>query len=157
MGRIFLFGSAVVSLLLLTLIYAVVSGHYAAQQPVASPTQGSAAPIASAIASASVEPSASASAAPSASGSATAVMVMISGSSFGPDLTIAAGTTVTFMNGDALKHTASNGRDGILAADSLFDLQLEVGASRSYTFTHPGTYQVTCTLHPTMNVTITVH
>jgi plastocyanin len=137
MGRIFLFGSAVVSLLLLTLIYAVVSGQYAARQPVASPTQGSAAP--------------------SASGSTTAVMVMISGSSFGPNLTIAAGTTVMFMNGDAIKHTASNGTDGILAAVSLFDLPLEAGTSKSYTFTDLGTYQVTCTIHPTMNMSITVH
>jgi plastocyanin len=160
MVRIFLFGSAVVSLLLVTLIYAVVTGQYQAGQPVASPTAGSAGPsasaVASAIASAGVEPSAPASAAPRASGSATAVMVMIAGSSFGSNLAIAAGTTVMFMNGDAIKHTASDGRDGILAAPSLFDLQLEAGASKSYTFTDPGTYQVTCTVHPTMNMTITV-
>lgn len=160
MGRIFLFGSAVVSVLLLTLIYAIVSGQYAARQPVASATPGSAAPSASASASPSAStssaPSGSESTGPGASASGSAVMVMISGSSFGPDLTIAAGTTVTFMNGDAFKHTAANGTNGTPAAGSLFDLQLEAGASGSYTFTEPGTYQVTCTLHPTMNMTITV-
>ena len=84
-------------------------------------------------------------------------MVMISGSSFGPDLTIAAGTIVTFMNGDAFKHTASNGTNRALAAESLFDLQLEAGQSGSYSFTQPGTYTVTCTIHLNMNMTITVH
>jgi len=148
MLRIFLFGSAVVGLLLVTLIYAVVDGHYAAGQPVASPTPGGAGPSASAAASVSV--------APGASGSATAVMVMITGSSFGHDLTIAAGTTVMFMNGDPIKHTASNGKDGVLAAASLFDLQLDPGASKSYRFNDPGTYQVTCIVHPTMNMTVTV-
>ncbi len=161
MGRIFLFGSAVVSVLLLTLIYAIVSGQWEARQPAAaSPTSGSAAPSASASvgpsASASAAQSGSASAAPSASASGTAVMVMISGSAFGPDLTIAAGTTVTFMNHDALEHTATNGTNGTPAAGPLFDLQLEAGASGSYTFSEPGTYQATCTIHSNMNMTITV-
>jgi Copper binding proteins, plastocyanin/azurin family. len=60
------------------------------------------------------------------------------------------------MNNDVLKHTATNGTKGTPASGSLFDLQLEGGASGSYAFTEPGTYQVTCTLHPTMNMTITV-
>ena len=100
--------------------------------------------------------SAPASVAPTGSGSATAVRVVITNFSFGPNLTIAAGTTVTFMNADPVKHTASNGANGALASAPLFDLQLEAGASQSYTFTNPGTYQVTCTLHSTMNMTITV-
>jgi Plastocyanin len=164
MGRIFLFGSAVVSVLLLTLIYAIVSGQYAARQPVASPTPGSAEPTTSAVASvsgaagasASAVPTASASLEPSGSGGATAVMVPISKLSFGSNLTIAAGATVTFMNNDAVKHTATNGTNGTPASGSLFDLQLDPGASGSYTFTEAGTYQVTCTLHPTMKLTITV-
>ena len=135
MGRIFLFGAAVVGLLLLTLIYATVSGQVA-RQAEASPTP------------------APGSVAPAASGSATAVM--ISRSSFGPDLTVAAGTTVTFMNMDPIKHTTTNGTNGAAAAGSLFNLQLEAGASASYTFANPGTYRVTCTIHPTMNMAITV-
>jgi plastocyanin len=72
------------------------------------------------------------------------------------DLTIAAGTSVTFTNDDAFDHTVSEGVDGELATDALFNLELAAGASGSFTFTDPGTYQVTCTLHPTMNMTITV-
>jgi len=60
MGRIFLFGSAVVSILLLTLIYAIVSGQYADRQPVASATPTPAASIAP-----SGSPAVSASAVPS--------------------------------------------------------------------------------------------
>jgi len=82
--------------------------------------------------------------------------VEIANLDFGPDLTIAAGTTVMFMNADIVPHTATEGSDGVKAADALFDIQLAVGASDSYTFADPGTYQVTCTLHPTMNMNITV-
>ena len=92
---------------------------------------------------------------PGPSGSATAV-ITISGASFGPDRTVAAGTTVTFKNTDPIKHTATNGTNGKAAAGSLFDLQLEAGASDSYAFANPGTYQVTCTIHPTINLTIRV-
>jgi len=135
-GRIFLFGSAVLSLLLLTLIYAVVSGQYAREQPTPLPSPSVAEP--------------------SAVASGATAMVMIANTAFGPDLTIAAGTTVTFMNEDTFAHTASNGTRGTLASPALFDIQLAAGASGSYTFTEPGTYQVTCTLHLTMNMTITV-
>jgi len=168
-GRIFLFGSAVVSLLLLTLIFAVISGQYRDRQPatptplpsVAEPSAGSAEPSGSGGA----EPSASASGAqPSASATgpqpsasaAGAATVMIANTSFGSDLTLAAGATVTFTNHDTVPHTATNGTDGAPASGSLFNLVLAVGGSGSYTFTEPGTYQVTCTYHPTMNMTITV-
>jgi plastocyanin len=77
-------------------------------------------------------------------------------SSFGPDITVAVGTKVVFVNNGALKHTASHGTDGQLAEDSLFDLILEPGASDSYTFDTPGTYPITCIVHPTMNMTLTV-
>jgi len=151
-GRIFLFGSAVLSLILLTLIYAVVSGQYAREQPTPIPTPSVAEPSAG-----SVEPSASPSQAePSASASGTTATVTIANTAFGPDLTIVAGTTVTFVNEDTFAHTASNGSDGTLASSALFDIQLAAGASGTYTFAEAGTYQVTCTLHPTMNMTITV-
>ena len=163
MGRIFLFGSAIVALLLLTLIYAIVSGHYLANTPTPSPS-ASASASPSAAASASAVASASAAATPTAVPTATATAaasgaaatVMITNFSFGSDLTIAAGTTVTFTNMDTVKHTATQGENGVRAADFLFDLQLEPGASDSYTFAAPGVYKVTCTVHSTMNMTITV-
>lgn len=161
MARIILFGSAVIAVLVVTLGYAVWSGQYEAEQPSPSAVaSGSGAPVASgspeASAAASAVASASAQAQPSAAASGAVTMVEILNSDFGPDLTVAAGTTVMWMNGDGYAHTATQGSDGVRAPDALFDLQLAAGASDSYTFAEPGSYQVTCTLHPTMNMTITV-
>ena len=46
--------------------------------------------------------------------------------------------------------------DLLLVENSLFDLVLEPGVSDSYTFDTPGTYPITCIVHPLMNMTITV-
>lgn len=98
----------------------------------------------------------SSSAAQSASAGAESVTVSIVDASFGPDITVPAGTTVVFVNNDGLRHTASHGTDGQLVEGWLFDLSLEPGASDSYTFDTPGTYPITCIPHPVMNMTITV-
>ena len=74
----------------------------------------------------------------SASATGATVTVHVVDSSFGPNITVADGT------------------DGQLVEDWLFDLVLEPGASDSYTFDEPGTYPVTCIVHPLMNMTITV-
>ena len=156
--RIFLFGSAVVGLLVVALVWAVINGQYEAAQPTAVPSSSAsgvpgpsgsqAAQSASAVASASVEAS------PAASG-ATAT-VTITNSKFGPDITVAPGTAVTFDNADSLPHTATEGSNGVKVSDALFDLQLPPGTSESYIFADAGDYKVTCTLHPLMNMTITV-
>jgi plastocyanin len=163
MARIILFGSAVVGVLVVTLVYAVWSGQYEAAQPSPSAvasggslspgTSPGASPSAAASAAAA---SGSAQAQPSAAASGAATTVEIANLKFGPDLTVAAGTNVTFMNKDTLPHTATEGSNGVKAADARFDLQLPLGASQSYTFADAGTYKVTCTLHSTMNMTITV-
>ena len=57
---------------------------------------------------------------------------------------------------DSVKHTATEGANGQRDANFRFDIQLEAGASGSYTFAATGTYQVTCIIHPPMNLTITV-
>lgn len=84
--------------------------------------------------------------------------VMLQDFAFAPsELTIPAGTTVTFMNMDTAPHTATQGSDGEADADAAFDLQLAASSgSGEYTFDEPGTYNVTCTIHPAMNMTITV-
>jgi plastocyanin len=161
MARIVLFGSAVVGLLVVTIIYAVMIGQYQDKQPesaspVPSGVQPSAAASGSAAPSASAAASASAQAEPSAQASGAGETVTITNSDFGPDLTIAAGTTVTWVNNDILPHTATNGTDGVPASDSLFNLQLPIGGSAGYTFADAGSYPVTCTIHLTMNMTITV-
>lgn len=162
MARIILFGSAVVGVLLVTLAYAVWSGQYEAAQPSPSAVASggslvpAASPSAAASVVASVVASASARAEPSPAASGAATTVEIAKLNFGPDITVAAGTTVTFTNRDTLLHTATEGSNGVKAADARFDLQLPVGASASYTFADAGTYKVTCTIHLTMNMTITV-
>ena len=157
MARIILFGSAVVGVLLVTLAYAVWSGQYEAAQPSPSAVAsgGSLAPGASPSAAGSAVASASPQAQPSPAASGAAATVEIANLKFGPDLTVAAGTTVTFTNKDTLVHTATEGSNGVKAADARFDLQLPVGASATYTFADAGTYKVTCTIHLTMNMTIT--
>jgi len=145
MVRIFLFGSAVAGLLFVTLGYAIFDGQLVAEKASAS---AGASPAASAGASASIQPG------PSASGAGSTVT--IANLAFGPDLTVAVGTSVTFQNNDTVLHTATNGTNGTPASSSLFDLQLPVGAAASFTFTAAGTYAVTCTVHPAMNMTITV-
>jgi plastocyanin len=164
--RIFLFGSAVVGLLVVALVWAVINGQYEAAQPtpvpsssasgVPAPSGSQAAESASAGASAGASAAASGSveASPAASGATTTVT--ITNSNFGPDITIAPGTAVTFDNADPLPHTATEGSNGVKVSDAHFDLQLPPGSSESYTFADAGDYKVTCTLHPQMNMTITV-
>ena len=109
------------------------------------------------LALAACSPSASAPS-PSEAGAAFGdTTVIISGSSFSDDITISAGSTVTFINDDELGHTVTNGIDGVAAVDALFDVSLAAGAtSDPIVFDTPGVYQVTCKVHPTMNMTITV-
>jgi len=164
--RIFLFGSAVVGLLVVALVWAVINGQYAAAQPTPVPSSSAsgapapsgsqAAESASAGASAGATAGASPSVEASPPASGETATVTIANSNFGPDITVPPGTAVTFDNADSLPHTATEGSNGIKAADALFDLQLPAGASESYTFADAGTYEVTCTLHPQMNMTITV-
>lgn len=74
-----------------------------------------------------------------------------------PTLTIPAGTTVMFVNEDSAPHTATHGSDGTPAADAAFDIDLpDSGSSGSHTFDEAGTFDVTCTIHPDMNMTIIV-
>jgi plastocyanin len=118
----------------------------------------SASPAESAAPSAAELPAASAAASPSEAATVGGdTTVTISGRSFGGDITIAAGSSVTFINEDEFGHTATNGVDGVAEANALFDMELPAGAtSDPIVFDTPGVYQVTCKVHPTMNMTITV-
>jgi len=65
-------------------------------------------------------------------------------------LTIAAGTTVEWVNDDPLAHT-------VVATDGAFDSgQIEPGVTWRRHFSVPGTYAYTCRPHPFMKGTITV-
>jgi plastocyanin len=79
--------------------------------------------------------------------------VSMANTTFTPStLTVAAGTTVTFT--DTSGHTVTEGTDGVAAEDPIVDE--EGGSDVPVTFDEPGTYNITCKIHPTMNMTITV-
>jgi plastocyanin len=82
--------------------------------------------------------------------------VMMMGYEFSEDITVAAGTVVTFLNHDGGAHTVTEGTDGVAAADAAFDEEVAAGGSVDITFDEPGAHNVTCLIHPTMNLVITV-
>ena len=80
--------------------------------------------------------------------------VSLSGGQFSPSsLTIPVGTTVTFT--DSSGHTVTEGSDGEAVDDPIVD---EDGGSEpiEVTFAEAGTFNITCKIHPAMNMTITV-
>lgn len=79
--------------------------------------------------------------------------VSLSGAAFSPStLTISAGTTVTFT--DTSGHTVTEGSDGVADDDPIVDQA--GGADIDVTFDEPGTYNITCKIHSSMNMTVTV-
>jgi plastocyanin len=96
-------------------------------------------------------------AASSPSGDGETHTVTITGNSFGDELTIAAGDSVEFVNDAGVDHTVTNGVDGTANEDPLFNVELGAGeTSDPIVFDEPGTYDVTCMIHPSMQLTITV-
>jgi plastocyanin len=83
--------------------------------------------------------------------------VRLESSNFDPEeLTIAVGTTVRFLNADSFAHTVTEGTGGQAVDDPIVDENLEPTKSVGVTFDEPGTYEITCELHPSMQMTITV-
>ena len=82
---------------------------------------------------------------------AAAVAVGIDNFTFNPqNLTVKAGTTVTWTNKDDIPHT-------IAAVSKQFKSKaLDTGDAYSFTFTTPGAYEDFCSLHPHMTGTIVV-
>jgi plastocyanin len=76
--------------------------------------------------------------------------VKIDNFSFGPDLTIPVGTTVTWTNNDDVPH--------VVASDSKIfkSSALDTDDRFSYTFMKPGTYLYYCMIHPKMTAKIVV-
>ncbi len=109
---------------------------------------------AAATATATASASASASASAASSGAATVSMV---GFKFDPAvLTVKTGTKVTFTNNDSALHDVAEGQDGKKADAAHFDEDVKPGASTTIAFDTAGTVHVTCLIHPTMNLTVTV-
>lgn len=79
--------------------------------------------------------------------------VSLSGGQFAPSsITIQAGETVTFT--DTSGHTVTEGSNGEAVEDPIVDEQ--GGSDIEVTFDEPGTYPITCKIHSSMNMTITV-
>lgn len=115
------------------------------------------------ISSATTAPMSSPSVAPEPSGSAAPraaeedATVEIVGFAFAPaELTISAGSEVTFINLDAFSHTATAGT-GDEPMPAVFDSgRLPQGDSFSFVFADPGTFAYYCAVHPAMEASITV-
>jgi plastocyanin len=82
---------------------------------------------------------------------ATTPEVKIDNFSFGPaSITVANGTTVTWINRDDIPHT-------VVSSDSAFKSKaLDTDEKFSYTFSKAGTYPYFCSLHPKMKGQIVV-
>lgn len=93
----------------------------------------------------------------SESGGGDVTTVTIQGRSFGDDITIPVGTTVVFHNADSFTHTVTNGTHGVAIDDPLFDMEVPTGAdSEPIVFDVLGAYDVTCRIHTSMHLKITV-
>jgi plastocyanin len=70
------------------------------------------------------------------------------------ELSVATGTTVTFVNEDSVRHTFTSGEG---EADGTFDLEtVAEGDTAEFTFDEAGTYPYFCEVHASMTGTITV-
>jgi plastocyanin len=83
--------------------------------------------------------------------SPAAAEVKIDNFSFGPGtLTVAVGTTVTWINRDDIPHT-------IVSSDTAFKSKvLDTDEKFSYTFTKVGTFPYFCSIHPKMTGKVVV-
>ena len=79
------------------------------------------------------------------------VEVKIDNYSFMPgDLSVAAGTTVTWVNHDDVPHTVRN-NDGTIKSKAM-----DTDDKFSMTFDKPGTYEYFCSIHPKMTAKVVV-
>ena len=149
--------SAVLPIALLALVLAACGGGAAdaSSEPPASVAPASEAPESAAAAS-SDEPETSEAPEPSEAAE-DEVRVRLEGFAFETDeLTISAGTEVTFLNADSAAHTVTEGVDGQAAEDPIINEELAGNQATSFIFDEPGTYQITCLFHPSMNMTVVV-
>lgn len=73
------------------------------------------------------------------------------------DATVKVGTAVLWHNQDGTSHTTTSGRPGDADAGSLWDSgNLLFDGTFSHTFDQAGEFPYMCTIHPTMQGTVTV-
>ena len=99
-----------------------------------------------------VTPATPSTAAAPAGAAVSAGKVQISNFKYAPPaITVKAGGTVTWTNGDSAPHTATAKANSAFNTDTL-----KQGQSKKVTFSKPGTYPYTCLFHPFMSGTIVV-
>lgn len=91
-----------------------------------------------------------------ASGAHLADAITIKGFAFAPaDLTVPAGTTVTWINDEDSLHTVTSGTPA--SPSGLFDSgEIDTGVEFPYTFTDEGTYPFFCARHDFMKGVVKV-
>jgi len=140
---------------ILAVLVAACSGT--AASPTATPSVAPTLTSTPSQADATASPSDADSPAASASAAAEQVTVEMDGSDFLPDeLTIAVGTEVAFVNVSDFEHTVTEGSGGRAVEDPFVDEQVAGGDRAVVTFDEVGTFEITCRIHPTMELTITV-
>ena len=84
--------------------------------------------------------------------------ISLSGSAFSPSsVTVAFGDPIVFVNDDGVEHRIVQGEDGTEVADPAVEaIELAPGESSQEIRFSPGTYNLTCTIHSSMNMTVTV-
>ena len=120
----------------------------------AAPAATSAAPVAAATTAAPAPTTAAPVATTAAPAAGSAVAIDILAFKFPVNTDVAKGTKVTWTNKDAAKHTVTSGTRPV--KEGAFDGQLDGGAVFSFTFTTAGTFPYYCSIHSSMNATITV-
>jgi plastocyanin len=82
--------------------------------------------------------------------------IEISGSQFGDEVDISAGEAVAFVNKDTIDHTVTEGTNGTAVSDACVDEPIEAGETEVVTFTEAGDYDITCTIHSSMQTAVHV-
>ena len=78
--------------------------------------------------------------------------VFIQGMAFSPStLTVTAGTVVTWTNKDAVTHNVTS-NPALFSSGGMGN-----GATYSFTFSNKGTFNYSCTIHPSMTGTVIVN
>ena len=139
----------------LALILAACGDGATASEPASEEPPASVAASEAAAPSDEAEPSVAAE--PSEEATDDEFTVTLSGFAFSTgQLTVPAGTEVTFENADNAAHTVTEGTDGRPASDPIINAQLGPEATTTFTFDEPGEYEITCLFHPSMNMTVVV-
>jgi plastocyanin len=75
---------------------------------------------------------------------------------FSDPVTVKAGQAVVFKNPNGSPHTITEGTNGQAVAGACVDAPIASNANVTVTFYQPGTYQITCIPHPSMQTSVIV-